>query len=219
MISKQEKNKLLLRAASASVLVALVLIAAKGVAYWKTDSVLLLGSLTDSGLDFFASLISLSALRACLRQPDEKRDCGHIKAEAIAGFVLTAVILAAAVYLGWRAFKQLLDPVVIEDGFFGVAVSVVAILLSISLLAYQKYVIEKTGSQAISADRLHFLGDVMLNIVVIFGLILTTGSGFYAADGIFGFSIAAYVAFSALLVGKSSYDLYRARNNRLGMGE
>lgn len=217
MLDKQEKNKLLLRAASASVLVALVLIAAKGAAYWRTDSVALLGSLTDSGLDFFASLISLSALRACLRQPDGKRGCGHIKAEAIAGFVLTAVILAAAVYLGWRAFKQLLYPVEIEHGFLGVAVSVFAILLSLSLLAYQKYVIEKTGSQAISADRLHFLGDVMLNLVVIIALILSTGSDFYAADGIFGFAIAAYVAFSALLVAKSSYDLYKVRNSRLGV--
>ena len=219
MIDRETKNKLLLRAASASVLVALLLIATKGIAYWRTDSVALLGSLTDSGLDFFASLISFFAMRACLRQPDEKRCPGNIRNEAIAGFVLTAVFLAAAVYLGWRAFRQLLDPVVIEEGFLGVAVSVFAILLSLSLLAYQKYVVDKTGSKAISADRMHFLGDVILNLVVILALVLSTGSDFHAADGIFGFGIAAYVALAALMFGKSSYDLFKERKKSLGLGE
>lgn len=211
MTDADNSKQLLLRAASASVLVSLLLIALKGAAYWRADSVALLGSLTDSGLDFFASMINLLALRAAFRQPGNKHCPAIIKAQAHAGYALAAVVLAASVYLGWRAFHQLLYPVAIEEGFFGVAVSVFAILASLSLMAYQKNVIDKTASATIATDRLHFLGDIMLNLAVILALLIATGAEIPAADGIFGLGIAAYVAFSAVMIAVNSRDMLKNR--------
>lgn len=214
MTDADNSRKLLLRAASASVLVSLLLIALKGAAYWRADSVALLGSLTDSGLDFFASMINLLALKAAFKQSDP--NCpAIIKAQAHAGYALAAVILAASVYLGWRAFHQLLYPVAIEEGFFGVAVSVFAILASLSLMTYQKNVIDKTASATIATDRLHFLGDIMLNLAVILALLIATGAEIPAADGIFGLGIAAYVAFSAVMIAVNSRDMLK--NGKTGI--
>ena len=63
---------LMRRAAIASLSVALFLIVLKFAAYLATDSVAMLASLADSGLDFFASIINLVAVRSSLTPPDRE---------------------------------------------------------------------------------------------------------------------------------------------------
>ena len=64
------------------------------------------------------------------------------------------------------------------------------------LLAYQRFVIGKTGSVAISADHVHYQSDVLLNLAVIAALALDQYAGLPWADPVFGVGIAA-----ALLIG------------------
>ena len=204
---EEDKKKLMRRGATASVTVALVLITTKVVAYAETNSVALLGSLADSSLDFIVSIVNLLAIRAALVPADKDHRFGHGKAEAIAGLFQTSLILVSAAYLGWRSFKQINEPVVLEHGFLGVAVSVFAIIVTLCLVTYQKHIVSETGSVAISADRLHYVGDIMLNLAVIAALLLATGADFPEADGIFGMAIAAYIAFSAWSIAGQSIDV------------
>jgi len=202
-----EKGKLMRRGAAASVVVALVLIATKGVAWWESGSVALLGSLTDSGLDLIASLVNLFAVSASLAPPDEEHRFGHGKAEAIAGLFQTSLIFASAVFLGWRAFERILDPAPLAQTGLGIGVSVLAILLTFGLVAFQKHVISKTGSVAITADRLHYVGDLLLNAAVIAALLLSTVAQIPAADGLFGMGIALYIAWNAWAIARTSIDM------------
>ena len=201
------KKQLMRRGAKASVAVALVLITAKVWAYAETNSVSMLGSLADSALDFIVSIVNLLAIRTALLPADKGHRFGHGKAEAIAGLFQTSLILVSAAYLGWRSFNQIDNPVPLEHGFVGVVVSIFAIMVTLCLVTYQKHIVNTTGSVAISADRLHYLGDVMLNLAVIAALLLATGANFPEADGIFGIAIAAYIAFSAWAIAKDSVDI------------
>ena len=220
MIQPEEfKKNLMRRGAQASVVVALVLIATKVWAYAETNSVAMLGSLADSSLDFIVSIINLLAIRAALVPADAEHRFGHGKAEAIAGLFQTSLILVSAAYLGWRSFNQIMDPIPLEHGFAGVMVSVFAIIMTLSLVTFQKHVVNKTGSVAISADRLHYLGDIMLNLAVIAALLLATGADFPEADGIFGMAIAAYIAFSAWTIATSSIDILMDREFSLAERE
>lgn len=207
----KEQKKLMRLGALAAVLVALILIATKAWAFWKTGSVALMGSMVDSALDFMASLVNLFAIRTALTPPDAEHRFGHGKAEAIAGLFQTSLIFASALFLVWSSGLRILNPVPLEQTELGVAVSILAIFLTFGLVVFQKRVIAKTGSLAITADRLHYVGDLLLNSAVIAALLMSTMGGFYAADGFFGIGIAIYIAWNAWAIARQSIDMLMDR--------
>jgi len=198
---------LMKRAAWASVFVASVLIVAKGVAWHASGSVALLGSLVDSTLDLTASLINLLAVTTALAPPDEDHRFGHGKAEPLAGLFQSMVIMGSVVFLAWRSIVRLIDPQPLEQTDIGIMVSVFAIIMTIGLVVYQSHVVSKTKSVAISADSLHYKGDLFLNMAVIAALLITSNFDLLWVDGAFGLLIAAYVAYSAWEIMRQSIDM------------
>lgn len=203
----KEQRRLMRLGAMASVAVALILIAAKSYAWWLSGSVSLLGSLADSSLDFLASAVNLFAIIVALQPADEEHRFGHGKAEAIAGLFQTSIIFGSSGFLIYRSVERILNPVPIEAGMLGIWVSVFAILMTLGLVIFQKKVIAKTGSVAISADRLHYVGDFLLNGGVIAALLLSTVVGIPAADGYFGLGIALYIGWNAFQIARESIDM------------
>ena len=85
---------LALRAALASVAMALTLLLVKTYAAWHTGSVAMLGSLADTGLDLLASLVTLYGVRLAATPADSDHRFGHGKAEALAALFQVALITA-----------------------------------------------------------------------------------------------------------------------------
>lgn len=191
-----EHARLLRLASTASVLVALTLIAAKGAAWSMSGSVSLLASLIDSVMDSAASLINLLAIRYALVPADEDHRFGHGKAEALAGLGQAAFICGSAMFLLLEAGDRLLNPVVLQATDLGIAVMVFSLLLTAGLVVLQRYVIHRTRSTAIRADSLHYLGDVLVNFSIIVALLLTT-MGYQSVDALFGIAIAFYIVWNA----------------------
>ena len=79
----------------------------------------------------------------------------------------------------------------------GVGVSIFAMAATLALLAYQRHVIRRTGSVAISTDHLHYQSDLLLNLSVIVALVLDQMLGWRLADPIFGLAIALWLLFGA----------------------
>ncbi len=159
-----ERARLMRRASQASVLVALVLIAAKAYAYATGSSVAMLGSLLDSGLDGLASALNLLAIRQATVPPDSDHRFGHEKAEPLAGLGQAVFILGSAVFLCVEAVEHLIHPVPIENEGIGIAVSLFAIVFIVALLLFQRHVVRRTGSLLVGADALHYKSDLLTNI-------------------------------------------------------
>lgn len=202
---------LMRRATLAAVGVASLLIVTKAVAWLMTGSVALLGSLVDSTLDLVASAINFFAVRAALAPADKAHRFGHGKAEAIAGLFQSAIIFGSAAFLLLESAERLINPRPISAEWVGIGVSVFAILMTGLLVAYQIYVIRRTGSVAVSADHLHYKGDLLLNSSVIASIAITAFSGFLYADGLFGVLIAGYIAFNATGILRQSLDMLMDR--------
>ena len=79
----------------------------------------------------------------------------------------------------------------------GIGVSVIAILATFALLAWQRHVIRRTGSVAIKTDNIHYQSDLLLNLAVIAALALDQYAGFAKADPLFGLGIALWLAWGA----------------------
>lgn len=185
------------RAALASVAVASVLLVLKLVAVSRTGSTAMLGSLADTGLDLVASLVTLLGVRVAATPADHNHRFGHGKAEALASLFQVALIAVAAAAIGWRALHQFSGGGAVAGAASGIGVSVIAMLLSFALIAYQRHVIARTGSLAIGTDSLHYQSDLILNLSVIAALVLEQYGGIRGADPFFGLAIALWLGWGA----------------------
>ncbi len=201
-----ERATLTSRAALASICMALFLVALKSWASWGTGSVAMLGSLADTALDFIASLITFLGVRWAAMPADEEHRYGHGKAEALAALTQVILITVSALGIAWRSLDRLRSGEPTHELELGIGVSIVAMLATFGLLAYQRYVIRRTGSVAIMTDHVHYQTDVLLNLSVIGALVLDQLLGWRLADPLFGFVIAAWLMYGAWGAASHSVD-------------
>ena len=188
----------------ASIGVATVLIMAKLVAYLMTDSVSMLTSLFDSTFDLVASVITAYGVASALRPPDREHRYGHGKAEPLAVLAQAIFIIGSSVVLGYEAASRLYHPHEIENENIGYAVMVVAIVMTVMLIAFQHHVTRKTRSTAVGADKLHYIGDLAVNLSVVAAFALHQLTGFNWFDPVFAVAIAAGLLASAFHLLKQS---------------
>ncbi len=195
------------RAALASAGVAVILFALKALAVWQTESIAMLGSLADTGLDLIASLVTLFAVRVAAQPADHDHRFGHGKAEALAALFQVGLIGVAAAGIIIRSVSRYGGSVEAPGAAeYGIGVSVFAIALTLVLVAYQGRVIRATGSVAIRADSLHYRSDLALNCAVILALVLEVYLHWHGADAIFGLGIGLWLAWGAWRTASHAVD-------------
>ncbi len=204
-LSQAEGARLLKLATNASVTVAVILIAAKGVAYWQTSSMSILASLVDSLMDSGASLLNLIAVRYALVPADRQHRFGHGKAESIAALAQSTFIIGSGLFLLFEASRRLVDPAPLTAYGLGLAVMVFTIVATAALLMLQGYVIRRTGSAAIRADALHYRTDLLTNSGVIVALLLAQ-YGWPGMDPLFAVVAGIYILWSARTIMKDAFN-------------
>ena len=186
-----------IRAAFASISVALLLLGMKAWAVWATGSTAMLGSLADTALDLVASLATLAGVWVAAQPADAEHRFGHGKAEALAAMFQVVLISISAVGLAVRAVQQWIAGGRTEAAQDGIVVSAIALAATLALLAYQRFVIARTQSIAIATDHVHYQSDILLNLAVIAALALDQYGGIAGADPVFALAIAAWLAWGA----------------------
>ena len=196
-VEHRHHGRLTQSAALLSVGVATFLLLLKGGAAWATGSVAMLGSLADTGLDLVASLVTLYGVRIAAVPADLDHRFGHGKAEALAALFQVGLITVSAVGIAWRAGDRLIHGGSVGHLELGIGASVVAMLTTVGLLAYQRRVIRRTGSVAIEADHVHYQSDLLLNGSVIAALALEGAFGLTGADALLGLAVALWLLWGA----------------------
>jgi ferrous-iron efflux pump FieF len=191
----------------ASVTVASVLIAVKLGAWIITDAVSLQATLIDSLLDAAASLINLFAVRRAQRPATESFRFGHGKAEAIAALGQSMFIALSALWLLYEAAHRILEPQPIAETHIGIAVMVIAMMLTLGLIMYQQHVVKRTGSAAIRADSIHYRSDFLINGGVILSLLGASWFGLDWIDPLTGGIIAIYIVFTAWTITREAFSI------------
>ena len=206
MTAMDQGGRLMRWATYASTATAALLIAVKLAAWGATGSMALLSTLIDSVLDLAASALNLMAVHHALQPADNEHRFGHGKAEALAGLGQAAFITGSGGLLLIEAGGRVVSPAPISHGEWGIGVMVFSILATVALVAFQRHVIARTGSLAISADSLHYAGDVLINLSVIISLVLAMGPGWIVADPLFAMGIAGWLLFNAWTIMRGSLD-------------
>ena len=158
-MSNQHYAKLTTAAGLIASGVALLLIIMKLVAWILSGASSILASLTDSLMDLCASLVNLCALRYAVVPPDDEHRFGH-EVEPLAGLAQAAFISGSSAFLMLQGLSDLISNEPIHHIESAIWVSLFAVLITLALVAFQSYVVHKTGSLAIKADMMPSLGFV-----------------------------------------------------------
>ena len=198
-------QRLMRLATYASVSMAIVLLVGKTVAWWISDSLAMLSSLTDSFFDVVTSVINMIALRYALKPADDDHRFGHTSIEDIAGLAQFAFIAAAMMLVILQSFERLFNPQPMQHEGLGIIVSIIAMVATTGLVIFQTIVAKRSGSLIIASDRMHYVGDIAFNLGVLVALVLTAGFGLVWADPAMAILIAVVILWSTRSIGTRAF--------------
>jgi cation diffusion facilitator family transporter len=202
-----------------SILAAAFLIIIKTATGFLTGSISVWASLLDSTMDIFASIINYFAVRAASRPADEDHSYGHGKAESLAGLFQAIVIAASGVFLIRESIRRIISPNQTSSEWLGVLTMLIAVLVSIALVARLKRVARETESPALHADATHYVTDIFTNLGALLALAIIGLTPWQMADPIISIAIAFYILWSAVSVGRESIDVLMDRRLPLDVDE
>ncbi|RYH01423.1 cation diffusion facilitator family transporter [Salipiger sp. IMCC34102] len=205
---KASHTRLNLSAGLLSSAVALTLVVAKLWALDTTGSLAVAATLADSAMDLMMSLGALAAIAYAAKPADEDHNFGHSSAEDLAALAQSVIILlSAAAIAGVAVWRLLQDDVALpQNEGSGIAVVVLAIVLTLGLVVWQRRVAARTGNAVVRADSLHYLGDLVPNVGAIVALWASSALGIGQVDSVVALGAAVFLAVGALRIGREAWN-------------
>lgn len=201
----------LTRYAWLSIAAALLTIGLKGGAYALTGSIGLLSDALESLANLATAIVALRALVVASLPADEEHAYGHTKAEYFSSGFEGALILVAAVIIGWTAVDRLLHPAPLERVGVGLLISLVASAVNLGVARVLFRVARRHHSIALEADADHLMTDVWTSVGVMIGVGLVALTGWSALDPIVALVVAANITRIGIsLVRRSMHGLLDA---------
>lgn len=174
----------------ASVVVAVITITLKTLAWYITDSVGLLSDAMESLVNLASAIFALMMVTVALRPADDDHPYGHHKAEYFSSGFEGILIIAAAMGIVWAAGHRLFDPQPIQQVGWGLALSMVSSGLN-GLLAWVMFSAAKTHrSIALDADARHLVTDVWTSVGVVIGIGAVSVTGWLWLDPVVAIGVA-----------------------------
>ena len=192
----------------ASVVVALVTIALKTLAWYVTGSVGLLSDALESLVNLASAIFGLVMVTIAARPADDDHPYGHHKAEYFSSGFEGILIIAAALGIVWTAGHRLFDPQPLEQVGWGLALSVASSALN-GLLAWVMFQAARAHrSIALEADAKHLVTDVWTSAGVVIGIALVQVTGWLWLDALVAIGVALNILKEGVhLIWRSSQGL------------
>ena len=180
-----------------SIVVGLVVLGLKLLAWVMTGSVSLLSDALESTVNVVTAVAALVAIHYAAQPADANHPYGHHKAELFSAILEGVMIILAALLILKQAYEGLMAPRVLEAPIAGILVNAGASVLNgiwCWVLIHQG---RKSRSPALVADGKHLLSDVISSVVVALGVLLALETGWAWADP----ALAGLVALNILWSG------------------
>ncbi len=183
--------------AAASIVVAIVVMGIKYLAYLKTGSVALYSDALESIVNVATAIVALVTIRISARPADRRHQFGHHKAEYFSAVLEGALIIVAALLIMREAWDAILKPRTLTEPTAGMLISLGALALNAAWAACLIAIGQRRRSPALTADGWHLVTDVITTVGVLVGLLLATLTKWTFLDPL----IAAAVAVNILWTG------------------
>lgn len=181
------------RVAGLSVLLSVVLLVSKLIAYNLTGSAAVLSDALESIVNVFASGFALFSVALSSRPPDESHPYGHGKVEFFSAGFEGALIVAAALAIFWTAVPRIFFPEPIGQISQGLLWVCGAGAVNALMGLYLQHVGRGSQSMALVADGKHLLSDAYTSAGVVLGMILVWLTQWYVLDALIACVIALHI--------------------------
>jgi cation diffusion facilitator family transporter len=196
------------RMALVSVLAALALIGLKLGAGLASGSLGLVSEAVHSGTDLVAALLTFFALGVAGRPADPGHPYGHGKAEHLAALAEAVVLVAASLFISYRAVSNLVGASEsdVQATWYAFVVIAVVIVIDASRTLVSHRGSQRYDSPALQANALHFGSDLAGSVAVLVGL-LFVAAGRPGADSLAALFVAVLVLLAAARLIRSNVDV------------
>lgn len=186
-----------LRAGAISLVVSVVLLAAKSWAYALTGSTAVLSDALESIVNVVAAVFAMGGLIFAGRPADRSHPYGHGKIEFFTAGFEGGLIAFAALMILWEAFQGFLAGAHVRNLDLGLWIVLGAGLANALLGVYLVRTGTRYRSLTLVADGKHVLSDFWTSLGIVVGLLLVRFTGLVWLDPL----VAALVALNLLVTG------------------
>lgn len=183
----------------------LLVVAIKLVAWRLSGSLSLGGEIVHSGLDATNNIMALAFARISGREPDDRHPYGHAKFETLGALLVAGLLTITVFELLKGAFRRLsgggVDRLTITPTVLGLVL--VALGVAILVAWWEATRARRLHSPILAADSAHTQSDVLATLAVLGGLLLTRG-GYPEADALVAVVVAGFIAFSGWRIVRST---------------
>jgi cation diffusion facilitator family transporter len=152
--------------------ISVVLLAAKFIAYYLTNSVSILTDALESIVNVVAGFIGLYSLYIAAKPRDKDHPYGHGKAEFLSAAIEGTLITSAGAIIIYKAVKSFIEPIPLQKLDYGIYLVAATALVNfiVGLITERKGM--KSNSLALIASGKHLKSDSYSTLGIIAGLIL-----------------------------------------------
>ncbi|MGY3602430.1 MULTISPECIES: cation diffusion facilitator family transporter [unclassified Bradyrhizobium] len=193
-----------LNVAIGSILVSVLVLGLKYLAYWLTGSIALYSDALESIVNIVTAVVALWAVRMSAKPADANHPFGHHKIEYFSAVLVGVMIIIAALLIVREAYDGFLHPrklAVVPEGLLvnGLASIVNATWAWVLIVRGRRM-----RSPALVADGRHLLTDVISSVGILIGLVLALVMKWEFLDPALALIVAATILWSGWGVLKES---------------
>jgi len=193
-----------IKLAIGSLIVGVIVLGLKALAWQMTGSVALLSDALESTVNVATAIAALVAIQVAARPADDNHPYGHHKAEFFSAVLEGVMIIVAALLIMHEAYKGFMEPRVLDAPLRGLLVNGLASVIN----GFWCWLLITRGrehrSPALVADGHHLLSDVISSIGVTFGVLLAIETGWSVLDPALAGIVALNILWSGWKVMTSS---------------
>ncbi len=201
-------KKVIMRVSNITIVVNLLLSAAKLVAGFVANSGAMVSDAIHSASDVFSTVIVMIGAGAAAKKADHDHPYGHERMECIAAVVLSAVLFVTGLGIGYDGIKNIIGAAheqMQAPGMLALGAAVLSIIVKEAMFWYTRYYAKKTDSTALMADAWHHRSDALSSIGAFAG-ILGARLGFPVCDPIASVIICLFIIKAAYDICKEALD-------------
>jgi cation diffusion facilitator family transporter len=192
------------RLAVASLGLAILVLALKGVAAHLTGSVALYSDALESVVNVVTAIVAFVAVRLSARPEDATLPYGYYKAEYLSAVVIGVFIALAAVLIFYEAYTAVIAPEPFNADPLAIGISVIATAINGAWAYWLVRLGRQEKSVALESDGKHLFTDVLSTLGVLVGVLLAVATGLRLLDPILAALVALNVLWSGWQVLKRS---------------
>lgn len=196
-------NNLLVKSAIyISCFISFITISIRWYIWHRTESLTIFAILLDAILDFATTFMNIIAAKYAFDPPDNNHRFGHEKIQDLVIFAQSLLFFIFGSILFYKVITNLSHTNVIDEVSTSIYYILITIVFNLALVIYQSWIISKTGSNLIKADKIHYISDFLINLGALFAIFFS--KKWHYIDIFYSICIVFYIFYTAYSLLKKS---------------